>query len=198
MIKAILLDYAGVVSNKGRTQTEFAKFINKSEDDIYNAFSKAKIDNAFNNDFIDFVGENAIKRFNLESLQKNKGLDEFLKNNKLPVYIGSNHISKILLDELEILGVKNKFKKIFISSDLECAKPDKIFFEKILNEINLKPSEVLFVDDQKKNLISPREMGLIDCWFTNTEFDHSKYDFKPTYTINSMEEVNKIIKNLNK
>jgi HAD superfamily hydrolase (TIGR01509 family) len=197
MIKIVLLDFAGVISNTGNITGKLASISKKDDKESYEIYSKAKINNEYSKDFENYFTNENWNEF-YKTLTKNRGLDIFLKENKLPAYVASNHISSTLKKELDLLGLKNKFNGLFVSSDLECAKPDKLFFEKIIKKLNVKPNEIFFVDDQKRNLIAAKEIGLIDCHMDNKD-NHkgNQYDFKPTYTINSLEEVNKIIKLIN-
>ncbi len=44
------------------------------------------------------------------------------------------------------------FKNFFLSYEIKCNKPSPVIFEKILNEIAISPSNVLFVDDTLENI----------------------------------------------
>ena len=56
--------------------------------------------------------------------------------------------------------IHNYFDKIYISSIYGVEKKDKIFFDYPLNELNIKPGEELFIDDNELNLDIAREKGL--------------------------------------
>ncbi len=56
--------------------------------------------------------------------------------------------------------IHNYFDKIYISSIYGVEKKDKIFFDYPLNELNIKPGEALFIDDNELNLDIAREKGL--------------------------------------
>jgi FMN phosphatase YigB (HAD superfamily) len=72
--------------------------------------------------------------------------------------------------------------------------------EKILEKINLCPSEVIFVDDQKKNLVPAKEMGIKTIWVDNTCVDPfgDNADFNADYKIYDLVKMNKIVEELNK
>ncbi|MCH7568584.1 MAG: HAD family phosphatase [Nanoarchaeota archaeon] len=57
-------------------------------------------------------------------------------------------------------GVYKPFAKSFLSFKLRMKKPDKRFYRHALKDIRLKPEEVVFIDDQKKNIIVANELGM--------------------------------------
>ncbi|MFH1612110.1 MAG: HAD family hydrolase [bacterium] len=52
------------------------------------------------------------------------------------------------------------FDKCFYSCDIGYRKIHKQFFEKILKEINVNPDEILYWDDDDKNLTVANELGI--------------------------------------
>ncbi len=51
------------------------------------------------------------------------------------------------------------FKKCFISSEIGYNKPEFEFYSYIEQELNLKPSEILFIDDCRENIESADQKG---------------------------------------
>ena len=49
---------------------------------------------------------------------------------------------------------------IFISAEMNTSKPDTSFYEYILNKYNLKPHELLFIDDSQMNVDSAKRLGI--------------------------------------
>ena len=200
MIKAILLDYSGVVRQQGdlmEKMVEFCpdEFTHQKAVELYN---KAKIMNISNQEYETAFSQNAWD-FYYNEITLHEGFMNFIENNKLPIYIASNHISSIINKELESLSLNNFFSKIFVSDKLGVAKPNKEFFEKILKDLNLKPSEVIFADDQKKNLVSAKEMGIKTIWVNNTSVDPfgNNFEIIPDYEIYNLIKINEIISELN-
>ncbi len=64
------------------------------------------------------------------------------------------------------LGYARKFDREFYSCDLGVEKPDKVFFETVLSEVALEPSEVLFIDDKQANIEGALNAGLAAQLFT--------------------------------
>lgn len=54
------------------------------------------------------------------------------------------------------------FDKIYISSLYGYLKKDKVFFDYLINDYDIKPGEALFIDDVESNLDVGKEKGL-DC-----------------------------------
>lgn len=52
-----------------------------------------------------------------------------------------------------------KYKQVLLSCNLGIKKPDSQIFELAQNKAGVEPWEILFVDDQMKNLVIPKEMG---------------------------------------
>ena len=55
------------------------------------------------------------------------------------------------------------FDKIYISSVYGYLKRDKVFFDYLINDYNIKPGEALFIDDVESNLDVGKEKGF-DCY----------------------------------
>ena len=61
------------------------------------------------------------------------------------VYLLTNAQRAFTWDELGILGIRDIFDGIIISSDEECCKPDICFYKKILDRYSLDPKESIMV-----------------------------------------------------
>jgi putative hydrolase of the HAD superfamily len=59
------------------------------------------------------------------------------------------------------------FEKIYSSGDIGLAKPDSKIFEYVLNDLNIKPEELLFVDNQQNNIDAARKIGIKTLLFTD-------------------------------
>lgn len=84
------------------------------------------------------------------------------------------HMSRdIRIDSIE---TKN-FDKIMISCDEGMRKPEEKFFKLALKRLRVKPSEALFIDDQKWNTDAARKLGFQTILFKNNErlFKHPKW-----------------------
>ena len=57
-------------------------------------------------------------------------------------------------------GTTTSSTSSFYSCDLGAAKPDAVFFAAVLDRLDSAAPEVLFVDDQERNVVAARECGL--------------------------------------
>ena len=57
-------------------------------------------------------------------------------------------------------NIYDYFDKVYISSEYGCIKQDKVFFDYLINDYNIKEGEALFIDDAEINLDAAKEKGL--------------------------------------
>ncbi|MEI6774954.1 MAG: HAD-IA family hydrolase [bacterium] len=88
---------------------------------------------------------------------------------KIKLAIASNHLSTIntRIDNMEL---REKFDCIIISADIGIEKPNKEFYEKLITELEEKPEDILFVDDDKENIEAAKKLGFSVLHY----YDHSK------------------------
>ncbi len=124
-----------------------------------------ELENSINEKMLEGVGEFYDETLNVMRELKNKGIRVCLLSNALP---NLSHTA-------EELTVK---ENIFVSYELGLLKPDKEIYERVIERLNVEPSEVIFVDDKEKNVLAARSVGLNGIVFNRN-------------TIN--KEINKII-----
>lgn len=69
------------------------------------------------------------------------------------------------INECAYMGFKelfdiNKFDKVYLSYQMHVLKPDKKIYEYVIKDINTKPSNIYYFDDNEKNVISAKESGM--------------------------------------
>ena len=67
------------------------------------------------------------------------------------------------------------FDKMFLSYEIGLRKPDAAIYEHVLNEVNLKPEETIFVDDSRANIKGAEKLG-INCIWTQKGIDEWLWD----------------------
>ena len=76
----------------------------------------------------------------------------------------TNSIHKIFFDKLcvDLHGktFEKLFDNVFYSFELKCRKPDKEIYDKVVAESKYLPSEIIFFDDIKENLVECNKMGM--------------------------------------
>ena len=148
MIKAIAFDLVGVL-------------VSKSGNDITK--EQAKLEQLFNNNinedlWLDKIREAYLDVFNQLYSIKNPGLISYLRKEypKVKIVIASNHTSYIK----DYLEKHFKPEDIFLSSVIGIAKPSPDFFKYLLKKLDLKPEELLFLDDKDGNVNSSKSLGI--------------------------------------
>ena len=61
-------------------------------------------------------------------------------------------------------GIEYYFDKLYCSYEIGVCKPSEEFFKKVLNAEGVKPEEVIFVDDSKKNIAAAEALGIKGVW----------------------------------
>ncbi|HWS49295.1 MAG TPA: HAD family phosphatase [Candidatus Methanoperedens sp.] len=176
-IRAIVFDYFGVLAG------EPALYFNKKISEIIGVDTKKikiiyhKYNDLHNTGKITW---DELWARVLGDLDKLSSLDEVIKFVKTPKKINLNVIS--LVKELKEKGLivallsnysreggkrmreKEHLDKIFdpmlISAETGLAKPHPEAFYDLLKKLNLKPSEVLFIDDARINIKSAQKIGI--------------------------------------
>lgn len=62
-------------------------------------------------------------------------------------------------------GVADRFEQILNSARLGWAKPDPRVFAELCQRLQLKPEEIVFVDDRAENIVAAAAHGLHVAWF---------------------------------
>lgn len=161
MIKVIAFDLVGVLV---------------SEKDIDMSFEEEKIERLFgpninDSDYLKEAGkiiekDNVIIRTTeslIERLYEVRDSSLFKRiKEKYPdikIIIATNHVSFIRNYIKEAFGAAY-LDDVIISAEIHRIKPNKDFYEYILNKHNIKPNELLFLDDNVKNVDSACELGI--------------------------------------
>lgn len=159
MIKMVAFDLVGVlVSEKDIELTKIEDRLermfgsNISDDDYFIEAKKIKNDVSK-----DFIMQLITKIYEVKDKCIFKKIKD--KNNDLKIIIATNHISlveKFIFDSYE----KEYLDDIIISAEIHKVKPNLDFYNYILTKYNLKPNELLFLDDNYDNIMSANSLGI--------------------------------------
>ena len=84
-----------------------------------------------------------------------------MKKNGGNVYLLTNAQRSFTWDELEILGIVDKFDGIVISSDEGCCKPDEHFYRVLLDKYSLDVKDTIMVgNDPVADIKGAKNVGL--------------------------------------
>lgn len=177
MIKAIVFDFSGVISEEG-----YDNWLKKNTVD-YKENNNRYLLIAKEGDKAVLPIEKYLSRLSKEtgvqpkniwpSMRKEfilrKDMISFILKLKENYKIGllSNFPKGWLQIILKEEKIYNYFNAITISSELHIAKPDlRIFFD-ILNKLGILSDEAVFIDDKKENVIAANNIGIKGLLFTS-------------------------------
>ena len=100
----------------------------------------------------------------LDRHQLSVGLSDFLSvfNNQLkaPIYCLSNDVSEWSIKLRKKFQLDQYIERWFISGDLKIRKPSLGIYDVLIRKTNVKPAQMLFVDDREKNIAAANEFGI--------------------------------------
>lgn len=115
------------------------------------------------------------------------------------LYIITNGISKVQKCRFERSLLKPYFKSVFVSEEVGFQKPQKEYFDHVLQEISLienKPisNEQLLVvgDSLTSDIQGAVNAGLDSCWY-HPKSDENQSQIKYTYEINTLTQLKRIL-----
>lgn len=92
------------------------------------------------------------------------------------------------ISELDVIQLNehlnlNKFDYLFLSSFLGVQKPNDKIYSIVLNETNILPNNILFIDDKEVNIKVAKEHGWHTCLATGEEIDKIKKEILKFYNL---------------
>ena len=160
MIKVIAFDFVGVlVREKNIPLTEI-------EDKLERKFGPNLSDSDYINEVSNIIDRNLVidtARDIIDKLYEVKDTDLFKKikekNSNVKIIIATNHISYVKDYINKYLDIDNLDDSI-ISAEINRIKPNKDFYQYILDKYNIEPNELLFLDDNIDNVNGAKELGI--------------------------------------
>ncbi|MFZ2152740.1 MAG: hypothetical protein WAV41_01650 [Microgenomates group bacterium] len=101
-----------------------------------------------------------------------KPIGKFIHNMAKKIEIGViSNINSGMWEEMIKTGLipDIKYQKILLSCNLGIKKPNREIYELAQSEYRVRSEQILFVDNQEKNLVIPREMGWNTLLFDQTK-----------------------------
>ncbi len=108
----------------------------------------------------------------LQRIELTDGLLDFLKNVKsrgVEIWCLSNDLSEWSKKLRIRFGLNKYLCGSVISGDVGIRKPDPKIYKKLLEQLNVKANDVIFVDDRIKNLEPAAELGFTTIIFSPTD-----------------------------
>lgn len=117
---------------------------------------------------------------------------EFLKQKGYFICATTNGISLTQHKRIKNSGLAPYFDKVFVSEDAKHQKPEKEYFDFVINNIPEKDKSKMLVigDSQSSDILGGINSGIDTCWFNN---ENSKAEYKSTYTITRLCDLKEIL-----
>lgn len=107
----------------------------------------------------------------LRHMQANKSLVRMIpKLKKAKIALFSNSLGHLAMETLKKRHLTGKkfFDRVFISTKMHLAKPNREAYRYVLKGLKVKPSEALMVDDRVENILPARRIGMQGIVFKST------------------------------
>ncbi len=107
----------------------------------------------------------------LTHMKADKGLVKMIpKLKKAKIALFSNSLGNLALETLKKRHLTGKkfFDRIFISTKMHLAKPDKEAYRYVLKQLKVKPSEAIMVDDRIENIKPAKAIGMNGIVYKNS------------------------------
>lgn len=182
-IKALVFDYGGVLTVEGKFEdhfnTYYAKKHNLDEEkfskclrEIYDIAKVGKTDSKLVwKKCADFckISPETFKQDLIAYFGFKDEVYDFVKSLKGKYKLGmiSNQIEDWLEGEIKKHKLDKLFEVIVTSYHSKKAKPDSMIFHELLEKLEVKPEETVFIDDQEKNIIVAEKLGFKPILFEN-------------------------------
>ena len=113
-------------------------------------------------------------------------------SNKYQIYAASNGIYDMQINRLKKSNLDKYFKDIFVSDKMGYEKPDKRFFEKIMNITKYSNNNLIMIGDSiKSDIIGAKNSGIKSIYFNKGNKKISDKDL--TYQVKKLSEIKKIL-----
>ncbi len=187
MIKTIIFDLGGILipERGGKIKKEIANYINLS-DRKFHSFLKlnhkklmtgritllslySKLKKKFN---VKIKPPQILKKhltlYKKYSTKRNKKILDLIRSLKKDfIVVALTNTEKEIAEYNRKKGLFRPFNEAFISIDLHLMKPEKKIYKKILQKLECRPKEAIFIDDKKENIAPARKIGINSILFKN-------------------------------
>ena len=97
--------------------------------------------------------------------------------------VSNSSDGNLVIDELNFLKLNKFFDIIALSADFGYRKPSKVFFEKVLEILNITPEEAIFVgDDLSVDILGAHNVGLKAVYLNRTGVNEENINVDITVT----------------
>lgn len=175
-----------------RGEIDFQGILHTRWQRIFDALNIAFDGYSFEKYFVEYIFHSHIL------VEGAKDLLEYLSSRYL-VCAASNGPEKQQLNRLTEAGLLDYFQLFFISEAMGVVKPDKEFYEQVLDTLSsklqqpIKPEEIMVIGDSlSSDIIGGRKMGMKTCFYDFVG-DTPIEAIRPDYVVTDLKEIEAII-----
>ncbi|OGM79397.1 hypothetical protein A2366_00195 [Candidatus Woesebacteria bacterium RIFOXYB1_FULL_33_9] len=81
----------------------------------------------------------------------------------------ANDSDDIYLSKIQKFKLERIFDKLYCSSQLGISKPNSRIFKYVLDDLKIKPREMLFIDNQDNNIESAKKLNINTILFSTID-----------------------------
>lgn len=127
------------------------------------------------------------RNLSTETIYLYEGVIEFfnwLKNNGKKIYLLSNAQKEFTMPEIIMLGIKDYFDDIFISSDYGYMKPGIQFYQALINRYDLKIKRSIMIgNDPRSDIEGANRVGMDSLYIHTDNSPQEKMNIGATYKV---------------
>ncbi len=139
----------------------------------------------FNNLFVEFLYDE------IEIVDEIEDLLSYLSN-KYQIYAASNGVYDMQVNRIKKSNLDKYFDEIFVSDKIGFEKPDKRFFQKIMNITKFSNNDLIMIGDSiKSDIIGAKNSNIKSIYFNKENKKNSDENF--TYQVKNLSEIKKIL-----
>jgi len=94
-------------------------------------------------------------------------IKKLIKNYKIVMI--ANDSDDIYLSKIQKFKLERIFDKLYCSSQLGISKPNSRIFKYVLDDLKIKPREMLFIDNQDNNIESAKKLNINTILFSTID-----------------------------
>ncbi len=117
---------------------------------------------------------------------------DYLKKKGYKLYATTNGVALTQFKRIKKSGIDIYFDKVFVSEEVGFQKPDKRYFEYVINHIPEKNKHRMLIigDSQSSDILGGINSEIDTCWYNPTNLP-AKYKCK--YEVSSLKEIQNIL-----
>ncbi len=139
----------------------------------------------FNNLFVEFLYDE------IEIVDEIEDLLSYLSN-KYQIFAASNGVYDMQVNRIKKSNLDIYFKDIFVSDKIGFEKPDKRFFQKIMDITKYSNKDLIMIGDSiKSDIIGAKNSNIKSIYFNKENKKNSDENF--TYQVKNLSEIKKIL-----